>query len=146
MLRFIKDFPQVVSRLVDRIDSPAIQDTLLRIIACEEAGVGGVIEVSQSMCCSDYIESSLASVVFTSGCASKRSSQSYLSCSHHMNPPQPMQRLQNSSKQSSLSLHRMHLILTVAMAQIRRISRQRTHPIPKINTEAFRRSRMTTVQ
>ena len=46
MLRFIKEFPQVVSRLVDRIDSPAIQDTLLRIIACEEAGVVGVIEVS----------------------------------------------------------------------------------------------------
>jgi hypothetical protein len=58
MLRFIKEFPQVVSRLVDRIDSPAIQDTLLRIIACEEAGVGGVIEVSRVMCHSNHSESS----------------------------------------------------------------------------------------
>lgn len=46
MLKFIQDIPRVVSRLVDRIDSPSVQDTILRIITCEEAGVAGVVEVN----------------------------------------------------------------------------------------------------
>jgi SIT4-associating protein SAP185/190 len=47
MFKFIQEIPCVVSRLVDRIDSPSIQDTILRMITCEEAGVIGVIEVGQ---------------------------------------------------------------------------------------------------
>jgi hypothetical protein len=50
MLQFIKEIPDVITRLIDRIDSPAIQDTILRIIACEEAGVTGTIEVSCQNC------------------------------------------------------------------------------------------------
>jgi len=45
MLKFIQAIPRVVSRLVDRIDSPSVQDTILRIITCEEAGVSGIVEV-----------------------------------------------------------------------------------------------------
>jgi hypothetical protein len=47
IFKFIQEIPSVVSRLVDRIDSPSIQDTILRLITCEEAGVAGVIEVSR---------------------------------------------------------------------------------------------------
>jgi SIT4-associating protein SAP185/190 len=47
MFKFIQEIPSVVSRLVDRIDSPSIQDTILRLITCEEAGVVGVIEVGR---------------------------------------------------------------------------------------------------
>lgn len=44
MFQFVKSVPHVVERLVERIDSSAVQDTLLRIVACEEAGVSGVVE------------------------------------------------------------------------------------------------------
>jgi hypothetical protein len=45
MIAFIKGLPDIVERMVDKIESPAVQDMLLRIVACEEAGAAGTIQV-----------------------------------------------------------------------------------------------------
>jgi len=44
MIRFIQTIPNFVERMMARINSPAIQDMLVRIVATEEAGVSGVID------------------------------------------------------------------------------------------------------
>jgi hypothetical protein len=87
MWRFIKDFPQVVSRLVDRIDSPAIQDTLLHIIACEEAGVNGVVEVRHTSDNFNRYPLTEAFRGYISGFVKIRSLPSCSSCSRHMRHP-----------------------------------------------------------
>lgn len=44
MIRFIQALPNIVSRIMAQIASPAVQDMLIRIVSAEEAGVSGVIE------------------------------------------------------------------------------------------------------
>ncbi|ORY35642.1 SIT4 phosphatase-associated protein-domain-containing protein [Naematelia encephala] len=44
MIRFVQTLPNIVERIMARIESPAIQDMLLRIVSSEEAGVSGVVE------------------------------------------------------------------------------------------------------
>jgi SIT4-associating protein SAP185/190 len=43
MIRFIQGLPDIVERLVAGINSPAIQDMIIRIVQAEEGGVPGVI-------------------------------------------------------------------------------------------------------
>lgn len=43
MVRFIQTIPNVIERMVEKIESPAIQDLLARIIQTEEAGVTDVM-------------------------------------------------------------------------------------------------------
>ncbi|CAK9784162.1 SAPS-domain-containing protein [Cutaneotrichosporon oleaginosum] len=43
MVRFIQSMPNIIERMVDHIESPAIQDMLARIIQTEEAGVSDVV-------------------------------------------------------------------------------------------------------
>lgn len=43
MIRFIQSIPDVIERMIARIESPAIQDMLARIIQSEEAGVSDVM-------------------------------------------------------------------------------------------------------
>lgn len=43
MVRFIQSIPDVIERMIARIESPAIQDMLARIIQSEEAGVSDVM-------------------------------------------------------------------------------------------------------
>jgi SIT4-associating protein SAP185/190 len=47
MITFIKSMPNIIERMVDKIESPAVQDMLLRIVACEEAGVAGTVKVRE---------------------------------------------------------------------------------------------------
>lgn len=43
MVRFIQSLPNIVERIIARIDSPAVQDMLARIIQTEESGVSDVL-------------------------------------------------------------------------------------------------------
>ena len=42
-IRFIQSMPNIVDRMMAHIDSPAIQDMLVKIVSAEEAGVTGVV-------------------------------------------------------------------------------------------------------
>ncbi len=44
MIQFIQTIPNVIERMMARIESPAIQDMLIRIVSAEESGVPGVID------------------------------------------------------------------------------------------------------